>query len=144
MIVHKYATFIKFTAVVHNIILDPTRDVDKQVHDDGFMVTDEDVDAIIHLWPEEWRDPLGEPLPKGQEEEDPIVQQVHVEGNEGGDEKGNQQMMRKNKMVMIGITQIKVIHSTHQVHSMCRPRYKQENKKASKIARRKNTTKCQT
>ena len=60
--VHRYATFIKFQAEAHNIILEPTRDLIKQVHHTDFMVTNEDMDAIINLWPEEWHNPLAEPL----------------------------------------------------------------------------------
>ena len=72
------------------MILETKRDSTKQVHHVGFMVMDEDVDAIINLWLEEWHEPLVEPLPEREDEEDPPVHQVHGEGNEGGNGQGNQ------------------------------------------------------
>ena len=83
--VHEYAAFVKFQAEVHNIILDPTRDPIKQVHHTDFMVTNKDVDAIINLWPEEWHDPLAEPLPEVQDAEEPLLHQFHGEEHEGDD-----------------------------------------------------------
>ena len=59
------------------------------MHHAGIMVTVEDVDAIINLWPEEWHGPLVETLPKGQDEEDPPLHQVHGEGNERADGQDN-------------------------------------------------------
>ena len=53
------------------------------MHHVDFMVTDEDVDAIIHLWLEEWRGPLAEPLPEGQNAEEPPLYQVNGEEHEG-------------------------------------------------------------
>ena len=47
----KYDVFIKFQDDAHDITLLPTKDPLKQVHHADFMVTNEDVDAIINLWP---------------------------------------------------------------------------------------------
>ena len=66
--VHSYATFINFQDKGHNMILESKRDSAKQVHHVGFMFTDEDMDAIIHLWLEEWHGPLEETIPEGQDE----------------------------------------------------------------------------
>ena len=43
------------------------------------MVTDDDVDAIINLWPEEWHNPLVEPLPQEQNAEELPIHQVNGE-----------------------------------------------------------------
>ena len=83
--VHRYASFINFQVGAHNMILEPKKGSSRQVHHAGFMLMDEDVDAIINLWLEEWRSPLVEPLPEGPDEEDPLLHQVRDEGNEGGD-----------------------------------------------------------
>ena len=60
-----------------------TKDPLKQVHHEDFMVTDEDVDAIINLWLEEWRGPLAEQLPEWHNVEEPPLHQVNGEEHEG-------------------------------------------------------------
>ena len=52
-------------------------DLKKKAHLVGFMITNDDVDAIFQEWPEEWRDPLAEPMVEGGNQEDPLA-------NEGG------------------------------------------------------------
>ena len=47
------------------------------------MITDDDIDAIMNIWWEEWRGPLAEPLPKGQNVEEPLLHQVNGEEHEG-------------------------------------------------------------
>ena len=66
------------------MILEPKKDLARQVHHAGFMLKDEDVDPIINLWRKQWRGPLEKVLPKGQNEESPPHHQVHDEVNEGG------------------------------------------------------------
>jgi len=56
--VHRYDTFIKFQANTHTLTLLPIKDPLKQVHHADFMVVDEDMDAIINIWLEEWCSPL--------------------------------------------------------------------------------------
>ena len=48
--IQRYAAFINFQASVHNIIMDPSKDPTKQVHQAGFMITDANVDAIVQHW----------------------------------------------------------------------------------------------
>ena len=50
-----------------------------------FMVTNEELDAIINPWLEEWHGPLAKPLPKGQNAEEPSLHQVNGEEHEGDD-----------------------------------------------------------
>ena len=61
--VQMYASFIKFEADMHQINLLPLKGPPRHIHQARFVVTDDDVDAIIKLWLEEWRDPLAEPIP---------------------------------------------------------------------------------
>ena len=75
MIVHRYVAFINFHAAAHNMILEPKNDLAKQVHYVGFMITDEDVDAIVQDWPKEWCSPLVESLPEDQNQEYPPANQ---------------------------------------------------------------------
>ena len=77
--------FVKFQGDVHNINLLPTKDPLRQIHQAIFIVTNDDVDAIVNLWPEEWRDPLAEPLPEEQNVEEPPIHQVNDEDHEGND-----------------------------------------------------------
>ena len=83
--VHRYAAFVKFEADVHNINLLPTKAPLWQIHQAIFIETDDNVDAIVKLWPEEWRGPLAEPLPEEQNAEEPLIHQVNGEENEGDD-----------------------------------------------------------
>ena len=55
--VQKYSLIIKFQDSVHSIILEPWWDPDKQAHQEGFMITNVDVDTVIQDWPTEWRVP---------------------------------------------------------------------------------------
>ena len=55
------------------MVLEPKKDPTKQAHNARFKITNADVDEIVQEWPDECRDPLVEPLPKGQNEEDPPV-----------------------------------------------------------------------
>ena len=84
---HRYVAFINFQADVHNMILELKKDLEKKVHHAGFMVTDEDVDALINLWLEKWCSPLVEPLPEGNNAEEPPLHQVNDEENEGDENK---------------------------------------------------------
>ena len=72
------------------MILELKKDSSRQVQHVGFMLKDEDVDAIINLWLEEWSGPLAKSLPEGSDEEEPPLHQVHDECNEGGDGYDNQ------------------------------------------------------
>ena len=83
--VHRYATFIKFQVDAHAITLLPTKEPLQQVHHASFMVTNDDVDAIINPWPEEWCGPLAEPFPEEQNAEEPPLHQVNGEKHEGDD-----------------------------------------------------------
>ena len=83
--VHRYIEFINFQAKAHNIILLPTKNPIKQVHHADFMVTNEDMDAIINLWLEEWCSPLANPVSKEKDAEEPLLYQVHSEEHEGND-----------------------------------------------------------
>ena len=52
------------------------------------MVTDDDVDAIVNIWPEEWSSPLAKPLFEEQnveekKAEEPPIHQVNGEEHEG-------------------------------------------------------------
>ena len=49
------------------------------------MVTNEDMDAIINLWLEEWHGPLAELLPEEQNTEGLLLHQVNGEYHEGDD-----------------------------------------------------------
>ena len=66
MTVHGYVTFINFQFDAHNMILEPKNDLTNQVHHVGFVITDDDVEAIFKEWLEEWRSPLVELLPEDQ------------------------------------------------------------------------------
>ena len=81
--VHRYVAFVKFEADIHNINLLPTKAPHRQIHQARFIVTDDDLDAIVKLWPEEWCGPLIEPLPEDQNAEEPPIHQVNCEDNEG-------------------------------------------------------------
>ena len=50
----------------NNTILEPKNDPTKQAHQVGFMITTDDVDAIFQEWHDEWRNPLAEPMPEGE------------------------------------------------------------------------------
>ena len=82
---HRYTTFVKFEADVHNINLLTTKDPLLQIHQARFIVTDDDVDAIVNMWHEEWCDPLAEPLLEEQNAEEPPIHQVNGEEHEGDD-----------------------------------------------------------
>ena len=58
----RYAYFIKFEADMHNINLFPVKGPPQKIHQARFVVIDDDVDAIVKLWLEEWHNPLAEPL----------------------------------------------------------------------------------
>ena len=62
--VQRYASFIKFEVDMHQINLLPLKGPPRHIHQARFVVTDDDVDAIIKLWPKEWCGPLAEPLPE--------------------------------------------------------------------------------
>ena len=62
--VHRYATFVKFEADIHNRNILPTKAPHWQIYQARFIVTDNDVDAIVKLWPKEWCGPLVEILPE--------------------------------------------------------------------------------
>ena len=49
------------------------------------MVTNNNVDAIVNLWPEEWCGPLTEPLTEEQNAQEPPIHQVNGEEHEGDD-----------------------------------------------------------
>ena len=79
---------------MHTITLLPTKDPLNQVHHADFMITDEDVDTIIHLWPEEWSGPLADPLPEGKNAEEPPLHQVNGEEHEGDDNQDDPSLER--------------------------------------------------
>ena len=54
------------------------------------MVTNEDVDVIINIWSEEWRNPLAKSLPEEQNAEEPLLHQVNGEEHEGDDKPDDQ------------------------------------------------------
>ena len=83
--VQRYSSFIKFEVDVHNINIFPIKGPPRQIHQAKFVVTDDDVDAIVKLWPEEWRGPLAEPLLEEQNVEEPPIHQVNGEEQEGDD-----------------------------------------------------------
>ena len=53
------------------------------------MVTNDDVDAIVNLWPEKWHGPLTESLAKEQNAKEQPIHQVNVEEHEGNDTQDN-------------------------------------------------------
>ena len=67
----------------------PIKGPPQKIHQARFIVTDDDVDAIVKLWPEEWRGPLAKPLPEEQNVEEPPIHQVHGEEKEGDDTQGD-------------------------------------------------------
>ena len=81
----RYASFIKFEVDMHNINLLPIKGPPRKIHQARFIVIDDDVDAIFKLCPEEWSDPLVEPLPEDKNVEEPPIHQVHGEEQEGDD-----------------------------------------------------------
>ena len=82
---HRNASFVKFEADIHNINLLPTKAPHWHTHQARFIVTDDDVDAIVKIWPEEWRGPLTEPLLEDLNAEEPPIHQVNGEYQEGDD-----------------------------------------------------------
>ena len=82
---HRYTTFIKFQVDVHAITLLPTKDPLQQVHHVGFMVKDDDVDAIVNLWLKEWCGPPAESLSEGKNPNELPIHQVIGEEHEGDD-----------------------------------------------------------
>ena len=82
---HMYASFVKFEADIHNINLLPTKAPHRQIHQARFNVTDDDVDAIVKLWPEEWHGPLAKLLHEDLNAEEPPIHQVNGEYQEGDD-----------------------------------------------------------
>ena len=75
----RYASFVKFEADMHHINLLPVKGPPQQIHQARFVVINDDVDAIVKLWPEEWCSPLVEPLPEDQNVEEPPIHQVQGE-----------------------------------------------------------------
>ena len=71
------------------MVLEPKKDTAKQAHNAGFIITNANVKEIIKEWMDEWRGPLAEPLPEGQNEEEPLVHWVDGQENEGGDDQEN-------------------------------------------------------
>ena len=57
------------------MILELKKDPTKQVHEEGLIITDEDVDDIVKEWPKEQYGPLVETLPVEQNQEDPPANQ---------------------------------------------------------------------
>ena len=53
------------------------------------MVIDDDVDAIVNLWPKKWRIPLADLLPEEHNVEEPAIHQVSAEEHEGNDTQDN-------------------------------------------------------
>ena len=53
------------------------------------MVTDDNVYAIVNLWPYKWHRPLIEPLPEEKNVEEPPIHQVNFEEHEGNDTQDN-------------------------------------------------------
>ena len=51
--VHRYDAFINFSVGVHNMILEPKKDLVKQAQNPRFMITNVDVDTIIQEWMDE-------------------------------------------------------------------------------------------
>ena len=85
----RYASFVKFEADMHQINLLPVKGPPRHIHQAKFIVTDEDVDAIVNLWLEEWHGPFAEPLPQDQSVEEPSIYQVQGEEQEGYDTQGD-------------------------------------------------------
>ena len=52
------------------------------------MIND-DVDAIVNIWPEAWYGPLAEPLPEEQVAKEPPIHQVNAKEHEGNDTQDN-------------------------------------------------------
>ena len=67
----------------------PVKGPPQQIHQAKFIVTDDDVDILVKLWPEEWHGPLVEPLPEEQNVEEPPIHQVQGEEQEGDDTQGD-------------------------------------------------------
>ena len=63
------------------MILDPNNDPAKQAHNAGFMITTDEVDAIVKEWPEEWCVPLTERLAEGEDQGDPPNDQGNGQNN---------------------------------------------------------------
>ena len=78
-IMQRYGSFIKFEADMHQINLFPVKGIPQHIHRARFVVTNDDVDAIVKLWLEEWCGPLVEPLPEEQNVEEPPIHQVQGE-----------------------------------------------------------------
>ena len=72
------------------MILEPKKDPTKQAHNAGFIITNGDVEEIIKEFLDEWRSPLAELLPEGQNEEEPPLHQVNGEEKEGADNQDDQ------------------------------------------------------
>ena len=93
VMVHRYMNFVIFQDGAHNMILEPKKDLVKQAHNVGFMITNTDVDDIVKEFPEEWHNPLAKPLPEHLNKEDPPMDHNDGhdmgQGNEGGDDQGN-------------------------------------------------------
>ena len=87
--VHRYVAFIKFQSDAHSINLLPTKDLLQQVHQASFMVTDDNVDAIVNLWQEKWSAALAKPLPQEHNVEELPIHQVNAEEHEGNDTQDN-------------------------------------------------------
>ena len=84
-----YASFVKFEADMHNINLLPIKGPPRKIHQSRFILTDNDVDTILKLWPEEWHALIEEPLPEEKNVEEPPIHQVHGEEKEGDDTQGD-------------------------------------------------------
>ena len=78
-----------------------TKDLLQHIHQVSFMVTDDDVDAIVNLWLEEWRDPLAEPLPEEKNAEEPLLHQVNGEEHEGDNTHDDQSWELASRTMMI-------------------------------------------
>ena len=63
--VQKYTSFTNLYDGVHNIILEPRKDPKKKTKPVHFMIIDQDVEALIQEWLDEWRVPVDEEMDQG-------------------------------------------------------------------------------
>ena len=109
-----YASFVKFEADMHNINLLPIKGPPRKIHQDSFILIDNDVDTIFKLWPKEWHALLEEPLPEEKNVKEPPINQAHGEEKEGDDNQGDPS---QESMEDDGDTEDSGQHPSTQLHA---------------------------
>ena len=127
---------------MHNINLFPVKGPPWKIHQAVFVVIEDDVDAIVKLWPEEWRGPLAEPLLEEQNVEEPPIHQVHGEEQECDYNQGDpsqENLEDDDDMEYLGQLPSVKPHAEEKMQTCVQPEEAQSSRKKKNANRKVNT-----